>query len=90
MVAIPVDRYKSVTPARQECLEIPRVAHEAVAELRVIRMLGRCVTGQRRELTLFEFYVLPANLRIFRVGPRGFEPLTSAVQSQIHNVVVVR
>jgi hypothetical protein len=22
--------------------------------------------------------------------PRGFEPLTSAVQSQIHNVVVVR
>jgi len=24
------------------------------------------------------------------VEPRGFEPLTSAVQSQIHNVVVVR
>ena len=38
----PRDRYKSVFPARQECLEIPRVAHEAVAELRVIRMLGRC------------------------------------------------
>jgi hypothetical protein len=29
-------------------------------------------------------------LRLFRVEPRGFEPLTSAVQSQIHNVVVVR
>jgi hypothetical protein len=25
-----------------------------------------------------------------RVEPRGFEPLTSAVQSQIHNVVAVR
>jgi hypothetical protein len=24
------------------------------------------------------------------VEPRGFEPLTSAVQSQIHNAVVVR
>jgi hypothetical protein len=24
------------------------------------------------------------------VEPRGFEPLTSAVQSQIHNVVAVR
>src|SRR5918998_2958422 len=34
-------------------------------------------------------YVLPANTCFFRVEPRGFEPLTSAVQSQIHNVVVV-
>ena len=34
--------------------------------------------------------VSPANTCFFRVEPRGFEPLTSAVQSQIHNVVVVR
>jgi hypothetical protein len=32
----------------------------------------------------------PAKLHFFRVEPRGFEPLTSAVQSQIQNVVVVR
>ena len=34
--------------------------------------------------------VLPANQHIFRVEPRGFEPLTSAVQSQIQDVVAVR
>ncbi len=34
--------------------------------------------------------ILPANWHITVVEPRGFEPLTSAVQSQIHNVVVVR
>src|SRR5215212_2833026 len=34
--------------------------------------------------------ILPANEHILRVEPRGFEPLASAVQSQIHNFVAVR
>ena len=34
--------------------------------------------------------VFPAKHRFFIVELRGFEPLISAVQSQIHNVVVVR
>src|SRR5215217_1063248 len=45
--------------------------------------------GQAPEPLLIP-HVLPANLQIFEVGPRGIEPLTSAVQSQIHNAVVVR
>jgi hypothetical protein len=34
--------------------------------------------------------VLPAKCKVSGVEPRGFEPLTSAVQRQIYNVVVVR
>jgi hypothetical protein len=34
--------------------------------------------------------IFPAIRQLFGVEPRGFEPLTSAVQSQIQNVVAVR
>jgi hypothetical protein len=39
---------------------------------------------------LYTLRVLPANRHIFEVEPRGFKPLTSAVQSQIHIIVDVR
>jgi hypothetical protein len=34
--------------------------------------------------------ITPENLRVFNVEPRGFEPLTSAVQSQGPIVALVR
>jgi hypothetical protein len=40
--------------------------------------------------TILVVGLLPATRWLLLVEPRGFEPLTSAVQSQIHNVVVVR
>jgi hypothetical protein len=51
------------------------------------------VTVKRGSISFCLFvtpFVLPANGGKNRVEPRGFEPLTSAVQSQIHDVVVVR
>jgi hypothetical protein len=44
------------------------------------------VKTERPHLCLF----YPANRHISRVEPRGFEPLASAVQSQILNVAAVR
>jgi hypothetical protein len=44
------------------------------------------VAAQRHEVDLVSIlvsYVLPANQRILRVEPRGFEPLTTAVQEPI-------
>ena len=52
------------------------------------RVVARLLHGVLCMTTrIFNFFVV---CRKFISGAEGFEPLTSAVQSQIHNVVVVR
>jgi hypothetical protein len=46
-----------------------------------------CTTGVLKDESEFHLLTIlddfPANLRIYVVEPRGFEPLTSAVQRQV-------
>ena len=55
--------------------------------------VGVKIGVERVALTLtpcFLPHIFPAKYHIQRVEPRAFEPLTSAVQRRMHNIVVVR
>jgi hypothetical protein len=66
------------------------VARERLA---FTQYVGVKIGVERIALTLIRCFlphIFPAKYHILRVEPRGFEPLTFAVQRRMHNIVVVR
>ena len=54
------------------------------------RRLGSVLEDPNKLRGLYRSFTFYLQTKGFRVEPRGFEPLTSAVQRRMHNVVVVR